>query len=157
MKNLKYYGDYLVGTQSSWVAFANEFGLDVQNDLLPLSRKSASQTTGGEWLYLIELWNNDFHMIVRAWKHGLVPLKQWQARQLGGPIANITGSDGQPIISVGNIIPGREEAAMQWVFSLEPQMPDDLTPAQTLSYISSNNTKQKLIELFNAYEVEELI
>lgn len=154
---MKYYGEYLIGTQSSWQLFATEFGIDVQGELLPKARRSTQQTTQGEWFYLIELWNTDFHMVLRAWKLGLLPFKQWQAQQLGAPIANIKGKDGLPLIENGNIISGRESAILPWVYALEPTMPDDLTPAEILSFIQANNTKNKLIALFNAFEIEEII
>ena len=154
---MKYYGDYLVGKQSDWQAFATEFGLVIA-DLMAVARQSTLKVQpADEWLWLVELWDTDFHQIVRAWKHGILPMKQWQASQMGSPIANIKGKDGLPIIAGGNIIADREAALLQWAYLLEPTMPDDLTPAQIITFITANNTKEKLIALFDAFEYEEII
>lgn len=153
MSRIQYYGDYIVGTATNWQTFAGEFDLDTQS-LIPIARKSVTQTAQGDWLYLVELWDTDFHEVLRAWKCGLLPLKQWQASQLGQPFIQIRAKDGSRLFDDNGTLVGTGKKALPWVFTLAPAMPDDLTENQIKQYIQANGLKDKLKALFDAYEVE---
>lgn len=154
MRTVEYNYNVLVGKQSDILALATEFGIDIST-LQDRGRRSVTQI-GGEWLWMIKLFSPSFHVLVRAWKHDILPMMHWQATQLGMPVGQIRGKDGLPIIENGNIIAGREKALMDWVYLLEPTMPDDLTAAQILAFVKANGTKAKLTGLFRAFETEDL-
>lgn len=130
----KYYGNYLVGLQSHWVAFAAMMGIDVQT-LMPHARRSINQVAG-EYIWLLELWDLTFAEEKWAYDNGIYPLRQFQASQLGIPFNQVRGKDGQRILTdQGALIPGREKQAILWGRTLHPAMPWGQTNAQLLQYM----------------------
>lgn len=148
------YGEYMVGKAADWQTFATEFGLDVQT-IMPLARKSITQTSQGDWLYLVELWDTDFHEVLRAWKTGLLPLKQWQASQLGQPFVQLRDKAGNRLMDDSETLVGTGKNLLPWIFAMTPQMPDDLTEQQIKTYVVQNNLKDKLKALFDAFEYDD--
>ena len=152
---MKYYGSYIVGMQSHWIAMAAKLGVAVAT-LMPHARRSVTQVAG-EWLWLIELWDLPFYMEYWGWKNGLYPLKQYQAAQLGIAFLQIRDSKGERILTdTGAIATGKQDAAIVWARTLAPAMPIELTRAQELTYIQTNNITNKIKALFDAFEYEPL-
>lgn len=77
MQTLRYYGDYILGSEVQWETFCLNFSLD----WLELKAKARKSVIGE--IYLVELWNTNLRKLMRAKELGMVLLKQYQAAQLG--------------------------------------------------------------------------
>jgi len=152
----KYYGDYIVGTQAAWIAFATKTGFNVTS-LMNVARRSVTQVSGN-WLWLVEVWDLNFSQLLWCWKNNLYPLKQYQARQLGTKFMYIADKDGNRILNDDlTVVTGMADEAIEWCRVFAPEMAWNLTQAQELAYIQKNNIKAKLQAMFDAFEVEIII
>lgn len=154
MSDLRYYGDYIVGTQTAWTNFAAKMGFSLQSRM-DVARKSATEVQpAGVYLWLVEEWDKNFSQLYWAWKNNLYPLKQYQARQLGMKFKDIEDKNGERILTDAlTIVPGKEQEAIEWCRLFAPDMPITYTQAQELTYIQNNGIKTKLQQMFDAFEI----
>jgi hypothetical protein len=151
MSYKSYYGDYIIGTQTAWQVFATKTGFNLQS-LMDVARRSTYQVNGN-YLWLVEVWDLNFSQLLWCWKNNLYPLKQYQARQLGMKFKDIEDKRGERILTDAlAIVEGKEQEAIEWCRVFAPDMSFTLTQAQELQYIATNNIKQKLQALFDAFE-----
>lgn len=153
MSDKRYYGDYIVGTQTAWQAFATKTGINLQNYMDVARRSTIEAQPANVYLYLVEVWDLNFSQLLWAWKNNLYPLKQYQARQLGMKFKDIQDKNGERILTDAlAIVAGKEQEAIEWGRVFAPDMSFTLTQAQELQYINNNGIKDKLQAMFNAFE-----
>lgn len=159
MTNKKnYYGDYLVGSETSWTNYCTDYGLD-WNILkaLPTTRRSVLQS-GEEWYYLIELptdtFSTDLLKLFQAKYRGLAVLKQHESIQLRKSFKDLLDSSKERIMDDDlNVLEGKEWAARNWAFTVEPDYTAQFwfdTSGEAETYFV--NHKAALKNIFDIYE-----
>lgn len=84
---MKYYGDYILGTEVQWQTFCQNFNMN-WNEVKLNARI-------GTDLFLVELFDTNFRKLARAYELGMVCLKQYQASQLGKDLTEFESDDGK--------------------------------------------------------------
>lgn len=145
-------GDYLIGKQSDWLTFAAKTGFTVKN-LMDKAKRSINKV-GGEWLWMVELWDLTFSEMLWAWGNRMILLKEYQALQLGRDVKLIEDANGERLLDNSyNIVSGKEDEIITWCRIFEPTMPFGLSQSEELTYITDNNVKNKIKILFDAFKI----